>query len=169
RSLVPARGSRYAGTTGRQPDGWFRALTSPSGSDALGVGGHTCFGVCRGQTEDRCKLPVDVACNSPTAVDERRKQIDAGRAGAKHGDSVITAADAAVALDLDASARVSGRPFDIFQCRVKNGAAVQRSVLCSEARLGHRPSAADLQALDAGLDAPLDHLGEAIVRSGGIV
>src|SRR5262245_66522527 len=107
RSPVSARGSRYGGTTGRRPDGWFRPRTSPLGSDALGGGAGACSGCRRGPTEDRGKLPVDVACNAPTPVDERRKQVDAGRAGAKHGADVSGAADSAVALDLNAPAHAS--------------------------------------------------------------
>ena len=46
---------------------------------------------------------------------------------------------------------------------------MKRPLLDAQARLGHRLSARDLQAFDSRFDATFDHLGDAIIRPGGIV
>src|SRR5262245_52733870 len=128
-------------------------------SDLLGSG-HWWFGGERPQ--HRRQLAVDVARDAPALIDERGIEVDAGGPRAQHRHDIGGAADAAVALDGDASARKPRRPRDILDCRVEDGPTVQRALLHAEARLGHWTAAAHLETLDAGLDATLGHLCEAI-------
>src|SRR3977135_3256452 len=80
------------------------------------------FAARRSQLQD---LPIDLPGGAPPAIDERRIEIDAGRAGPEHGDHVRAAADAAVSLDGNAATRDVRRALDIGKRTLEDRAAVE--------------------------------------------
>src|ERR1700730_2090298 len=90
------------------------------GLDASDVGAVDRSGLCRELCDERRKLPVDVTCNAPALIDERRIQVNASGAGPQHRNDSATAAAATVALDGDAPAREPCRPGDILQCAIEH-------------------------------------------------